>query len=140
MTSMLVFCMMLRNAGLDDQGLMSHLSEVTAGGLRGVGHTAPYEDLGGYDLAVRYLLTTDTPRGEVPSLQVEPFTSRDARNDYELPWILRGIMDSPEVRELFDAELAVLKDGILDWRPSTKALRDIKQKVRFSIAIDQSSH
>lgn len=35
MTSMLVFCMMLRNAGLDDQGLMTHLSEVTAGGLTG---------------------------------------------------------------------------------------------------------
>lgn len=128
MTSMLVFCMMLRNAGLDDQGLMTHLSEVTAGGLTGVGHSAPYEDLGGYNLAVRYLLTTDSPR-DAPSLDIEPFASRDARNDYELPWILRGVMDSTTVRELFQAELDVLKDGILDWRPSTKALKDIKKRL-----------
>ncbi len=69
----------------------------------------------------------------LPSLDIEPFASRDARNDYELPWILRGVMDSTTVRELFQAELDVLKDGILDWRPSTKALKDIKKRVSVRI-------
>lgn len=36
MTNLIVLCIKIRNAGLDDQGLLSHLSEVTAGGVRGM--------------------------------------------------------------------------------------------------------
>jgi hypothetical protein len=35
MINLIVFCLMLRNAGLDDQGLIGHLSEATAGAWRG---------------------------------------------------------------------------------------------------------
>lgn len=99
----------------------------------GVGHSRPYEDLGAYILAVRYLLATESAALSPPNLQVEPFTVNDAKNSYELPWILRGVMDSPEVQRLFQDEIGVLKETILDWKPATKALRDIKQKVTLAI-------
>lgn len=35
MTQLLSFAFMLRNAGIDDQRLVEHLSEATAGGLTG---------------------------------------------------------------------------------------------------------
>jgi hypothetical protein len=35
MTNLLCFAFMLRNAGIDDQRLVEHLSEATAGGLTG---------------------------------------------------------------------------------------------------------
>lgn len=60
---------------------------------------------------------------------MEDFSARDAKNDYELPWILRGVMDDPAVKLLFDAEIAELKSNILDWQPTTRALRDIKKRV-----------
>jgi hypothetical protein len=118
--------MMILNAGLDDQGLISHLSEATAGAWRGVGHSSPYEDPGAYDLAVNYLLKTSNPGAE--PLEVESFGARDVKNDYELPWILRGVMDDPKVQELFPSEIKALKDTILSWQPDTRALRDIKRR------------
>lgn len=133
----------MRNAGIDDQGLVGHLSEATAGAWSGAGHTTPYEDPGGYAFIVRYLLSTggssssssgstgvkSNPKNR---LEVEPFLARDARNDYELPWILRGIMDDPEVQRLFGDELRMLKEGILEWNPTTKALKEIRRRVSFS--------
>lgn len=118
--------MMILNAGLDDQGLISHLSEATAGAWRGAGHSSPYENPGAYDLAVNYLLKTSNPGAE--PLEVESFGARDVKNDYELPWILRGVMDDPKVQELFPAEIKALKDTILSWQPDTRALRDIKRR------------
>ena len=35
MTKLITFALMLRNAGIDDEGLVGHLSEATAGGLTG---------------------------------------------------------------------------------------------------------
>ncbi|KAJ9119617.1 hypothetical protein QFC22_003326 [Naganishia vaughanmartiniae] len=130
MINLIVFCLMLRNAGLDDQGLIGHLSEATAGAWRGAGHSTPYEDPGAYAFMVKYLLSTTAPDPDVGSkLHVEEFTAKDARNDYELPWTLRGVMDDPEVRSLFDAEISELKDNILDWQPTTRALKDIKKRL-----------
>lgn len=79
---------------------------------------------------VKYLLSTDSPVDvPLPELKVEDFTVRDAKNDYELPWILRGVMDDPDVKVLFDAEIAELKENILSWNPTTRALRDMKKRV-----------
>jgi hypothetical protein len=98
--------------------------------IPGAGHSTPYEDPGAYAFMVKYLLSTTTPAPDsMPELQVEEFTAKDARNDYELPWTLRGVMDDPEVRFLFDAEISELKENILDWQPTTRALKDIKKRV-----------
>lgn len=79
---------------------------------------------------VKYLLSTDcTADAKLPDLKVEDFAVRDAKNDYELPWILRGVMDDPDVKTLFDAEITELKENILSWNPTTRALRDMKKRV-----------
>lgn len=127
--------MMILNAGLDDQGLISHLSEATAGAWHGVGHSSPYEDPGAYDLAVSYLLKTSNPAAG--PLEVEEFGARDVKNDYELPWILRGVMDDATIQELFRAEIKALKDTVLSWQPNTRALRDIKKRVSSSVGVSR---
>jgi hypothetical protein len=129
MTNLLAFAFMLRNAGIDDQRLVEHLSEATAGGLTGLGHSAPYEDAGCYDLTVKYLFLSGPAKHPIPPLEVEPFAARDARSDFELPWIMRALVDSLEVRDLFPAELRDLKEGVVAWKPITKALKEIKKRV-----------
>lgn len=129
MTNLLCFAFMLRNAGIDDQRLVEHLSEATAGSLTGVGHSTPYEELGCYSLAVQYLFLSSSAPTPLPPLRVEPFAARDGRNDFELPWIMRAIVDSPIVKDLFPDELQELKDSIIAWRPQTKALKEIKKRL-----------
>jgi hypothetical protein len=129
MTNLLCFAFMLRNAGIDDQRLIEHLSEATAGSLTGVGHSTPYEELGCYSLAVQYLFHAGPAAQPMPPLEVDSFAARDTRNDFELPWIMRALVDSPEVKDLFPDELRTLKDNILAWKPNTKALKEIKKRL-----------
>jgi hypothetical protein len=164
MTKLLCFAFMLRNAGLDDQRLIEHLSEATAGSLTGqydsgpglsiglklagVGHSTPYEEPQSYALAVQYLFLAGSaqppsaPNGQtVPPtsplststidhpLRIEPFSARDTRNEYELPWIMRALVDSPEVKDLFPGELRELREGVGSWRPVTKVLKEVKKRV-----------
>jgi hypothetical protein len=103
----------------------------------GVGHSSPYEEASCYSLVVDYLFHATPARRPVPPLHIEPFSARDAKNDFELPWIMRAIVDSPEVKDLFPDELRDLKEGILHWRPTTKALKEIKRRVSNFFA---SSH
>lgn len=65
----------------------------------------------------------------MPPLQIDTFTARDVKSDFELPWIMRALVDSPEVRDLFPEELKDLREGVLAWKPITKALREIKKRV-----------
>jgi hypothetical protein len=129
MTNLICFAFLLRNAGIDDQRLVEHLSEATAGSLTGVGHSTPYEELGCYSLAVHYLFHTGPAAQPLPPLQVEPFAARDARNDFELPWIMRALVDAPEVKDLFPAELRDLKESIAAWKPLTRPLKEIKKRL-----------
>nr|XP_031858309.1 uncharacterized protein CI109_006280 [Kwoniella shandongensis]KAA5525381.1 hypothetical protein CI109_006280 [Kwoniella shandongensis] len=129
MTNLLCFAFMLRNAGIDDQGLVEHLSEATAGSLTGVGHSTPYEEISCYTIAVQYLFNAGAARHPVTPLQVEPFAAREPKNEFELPYIMRALVDSPEVKDLFPGELKDLKEGILHWRPTTKVLKEIKKRL-----------
>jgi len=109
----------------------------------GVGHSAPYEDKGCYDLTVSYLFLSGSAKRPLPPLQIDTFTARDVKSDFELPWIMRALVDSPEVRDLFPGELQGLREGVLAWKPTTKALKEIKKRVRtnfasFSVTVDTS--
>lgn len=95
----------------------------------GVGHSTPYEDPAPYALLLSYLLLSTPPTFPLPALAVEPFSAKEARNDYELPWIMRSLVDSEEVRDLFPGELRELREGVGAWRPGSKALREIKKRV-----------
>ena len=138
MTHLLSFAFMLRNAGINDQRLVEHLSEATAGSLTGLGHSSPYEDLGCYSLTVEYLFQSGPAlpsavrpgsRSPVIPLVSESFSAKEARNDYELPYLMRAIVDSPEINDLFPGELKALKNGIVAWKPVTKALKEVKRRV-----------
>lgn len=44
LSNLLILLLRIRNAGLSDGGLLTHLSEATAGSLSGVGHSTIYEE------------------------------------------------------------------------------------------------
>jgi len=49
LSNLLVLLLRIMNAGLSDSGLLTHLSEATAGSLSGVGHSSVYEDPGVFE-------------------------------------------------------------------------------------------
>ncbi|GJN87541.1 hypothetical protein Rhopal_000495-T1 [Rhodotorula paludigena] len=137
LANLVVFSARLRNAGLSDHDLVYHVSEALAGALTGVGHSTIYEEEDVYRLAVRYHFET-TSLTEAPTaldtLASPPplsmsFNPRDRRNPYLLTWALRGIIEDPQVRELFSNELAALREAYETWKPQTKVLKDVKLKL-----------
>ena len=44
---------------------------------------------------------------------------------------MRALVDSEEVKDLFGAELAELKEGVVAWKPMTKVLKEVKKRVRL---------
>ncbi|KAG9049907.1 hypothetical protein FS837_008669 [Tulasnella sp. UAMH 9824] len=130
LSNLIVLLLRIRNAGLDDSGLITHLSEGTAGSLSGVGHSTPYGYSGCYDLAVRYLFETSGVLGnEKPELRVDPFQARATRNDYEIPWALRGVISDPAILSLFASEIAELRQAFDEWSPKTTLLRELRRKL-----------
>ncbi|BGP46860.1 hypothetical protein JCM10450v2_002711 [Rhodotorula kratochvilovae] len=137
LANLVVFSARLRNAGLADHDLVYHVSEALAGALTGVGHSKIYEEADVYRLAVRYHFETTTlteaptsldPHVAAPPLSMS-FNPRDRRNPYLLTWALRGIIEDPQVRQLFGNELAALREAYDTWRPQTKVLKDVKLKL-----------
>ncbi|PVF92514.1 hypothetical protein CPB86DRAFT_791078 [Serendipita vermifera] len=129
LSNLLVLLLRLRNAGIDDGGLLTHLSEATAGSLSGVGHSSAYLDPGAYDLAVRFLFETSDALGDEPKFEFEPFSAKASRNDYEIPWALRGLIADPRCQELFGKEIAELRNAFDDWQPRTTVLKDVRKKL-----------
>ncbi|KIJ30480.1 hypothetical protein M422DRAFT_36545, partial [Sphaerobolus stellatus SS14] len=129
LSNLLVLLFKIRNAGLDDGGLITHLSEATAGSLSGVGHSTAYEEPATYALAVRFLFETTGTLGHQPDLAVQPFTARAARNDYEIPWALRDLIAHPDVETFFSSEFSELRAAFDQWHPRTTALREIRRKL-----------
>ncbi|KAG9006214.1 hypothetical protein FRB94_000909 [Tulasnella sp. JGI-2019a] len=130
LSNLIVLLLRIRNAGLDDGGLITHLSEGTAGSLSGVGHSNPYLNQECYELAVRFMFETSGIVGnEKPELRVDHFQARATRNDYEIPWALRGVITDPAVLSLFASEIAELRQAFDDWAPKTAILRDLRRKL-----------
>jgi hypothetical protein len=48
LSNLLVLLLRVKNVGLSDSGLLTHLSEATAGSLNGIGHSSAYEELATY--------------------------------------------------------------------------------------------
>ena len=48
LSNLLVLLLRVMNLGLSDSGLLTHLSEATAGSLNGIGHSKAYEELATY--------------------------------------------------------------------------------------------
>ncbi|KAE8224038.1 hypothetical protein CF319_g3011 [Tilletia indica] len=136
LTNLLVLCTQVRNAGLNDHDVLSLLSTTVAGSLYGgVGHSNVYEEPQVYDLAVRYLFETTHPCSE-PTCAGDhrvsmPVVNRNAfqvqaHNPYSLPWAIRGLLEDPDVRELFSEHMADLLEQFAQWRPTTKSQKDVQ--------------
>lgn len=89
-------------------------------------------------LAVRYALETTTLAEAPTNLAINSppaaplamsFNPRGARNAYLLTWSVRGLIEDPQVRELFGDELGRLRESFETWRPATKALKEVKLKL-----------
>ncbi|QRV99542.1 hypothetical protein RhiJN_27561 [Ceratobasidium sp. AG-Ba] len=130
LSNLLVLLLRVKNAGLDEHGLIVHLSEATAGSLSGIGHSTAYEDLGPYSLAVRYMFeTSDLSPDNDCKLSVDAFQARASRNDYEIPWLLHSLISDGRIGRIFSPELSELRDSFVDWKPTTAVLRDIQRKL-----------
>jgi hypothetical protein len=118
------FALKLRNVGIPDHGLIRELSAPLAGSLyTGDGHSRIYEDDTVYDLAISFALETnalvDIPISKRP-------TASNASNPYILPFAMRGILEEDYVKTELQNEAQELLAQFDDWRPTTKALKDVK--------------
>ncbi|CAE6506704.1 unnamed protein product [Rhizoctonia solani] len=130
LSNLLVLLLRVKNAGLDEHGLVIHLSEATAGSLSGIGHSTAYEDLGPYTLAVRYMFeTSDLAPDSNSKLSVDAFQAHASRNDYEIPWLLHSVLSDARISRIFSAEISEIRDSFAEWKPTTAVLRDIQRKL-----------
>ncbi|KAF7799191.1 hypothetical protein EIP86_010422 [Pleurotus ostreatoroseus] len=120
LSNLLVLLIRIMNSGMSDSGLLTHLSEATAGTLSGVGHSTAYEELATY---------SDGPdiRND---LSVETFNAVNEQNDYEIPWSLRDLIADDYVAHFFAHEFSQLRDAFDEWSPKTSILRDVKRKLQ----------
>ncbi|KAK6822631.1 hypothetical protein PG995_011915 [Apiospora arundinis] len=119
------FALKLRNLGISDQGLIRELSVALAGSLySGEGHSRLYDDESVYDLSVSHALETTVVNNV--SCNIEKHTGLTSPNPYVLPWIMRGLLEEDIVKTELSAETADLLKQFDDWKPVTKALKDIK--------------
>ncbi|KAG0026483.1 hypothetical protein BGZ81_006324 [Podila clonocystis] len=131
LTNLISFSLRLRNSGVEDHGVLVHLSEVVAGSIYGEGHSTIYEEREVYQLAIRSLLeppaslTSELARSE-PVLN--PFQARERLNPFYLPWGMRGVVDDIQARgdKVLTDELERLKELYDDWNPVSKAMKEIK--------------
>ncbi|KAF7545714.1 hypothetical protein G7Z17_g8952 [Cylindrodendrum hubeiense] len=124
------FALKLRNLGVSDHGLIRELSIPLAGSLySGAGHSRIYFDDAVYDLAISHALETAPAHSPPPcdiSARQGPLTSP---NPYVLPWIMRGLLEENFVRTELHAEAGELLRQFDDWKPTNKALKDVKYRL-----------
>ncbi|KAF6799401.1 hypothetical protein CSOJ01_12544 [Colletotrichum sojae] len=129
------FALKLRNLGISDHGLVRELSTPLAGSLySGEGHSRLYYDDQVYDLAVSHALETSdvkpNPPATVSHRRGATATSSLANpNPYHLPWIMRGLLEEDYVRTELSSETEELLRQFDDWKPATKALKDVKYRL-----------
>ncbi|POS79045.1 hypothetical protein DHEL01_v202559 [Diaporthe helianthi] len=122
------FACKLRNLGVSDHGLIRELSVPLAGSLYGgEGHSRLYDDGQVYDLAIAHALET-TNVGDVPC-EIQKFEGLTASNPYLLPWIMRGLLEEDSVKTKLSTETEELLRQFDDWKPVTKALKDVKYRL-----------
>ena len=124
-THLVGFVLKLRNLGISDHGLIRELSGPLAGSLYGgEGHSRIYDDEAGYFLAVEHALETTSLRETPPRFHRESVST--SQNPYILPFAMRGVLEEDYVRTGLYGEIDELIQQFDKWKPSTKALKDVK--------------
>ncbi|PHH72530.1 hypothetical protein CDD82_5928 [Ophiocordyceps australis] len=150
MAHLVAFALRLRNLGVSDHGLVHELSLPLAGSLvSGEGHSRLYYDPAVYALAVTHTLESAPTPVPVPCSILRPppapssslaanntassSTANPAapplHNPYVLPWIMRGVLEEQFVRSELKQEADELLRLFDEWKPVTKALRDVKYRL-----------
>ncbi|KAJ2891042.1 hypothetical protein IWW38_003802 [Coemansia aciculifera] len=159
LTNLIVFALRLRNMGIYDHDLLTHLSEVVAGSLWGhSGHSTIYAEPAVYKLSLKWLLysTSSVPlsastlvpavalglpaghqhaEASASGLQIHmsyrPFNAAERLNPFFIPWIMRTLWDEPEIRqnEGLRVELHRLIALFDKWSPETKAGKELKYRL-----------
>ncbi|KAG0357175.1 hypothetical protein BG005_003839 [Podila minutissima] len=134
LTNLISFALRLRNAGMDDFGVLVHLSEVVAGSLYGEGHSTIYDEREVYMLSIRSLL--EPPKSLTPELArsepvLNPFRAKQRLNPFYLPWGMRGMAEDIKARgdESLAKGLEELQRMYNDWNPVTKGMKEIKYRL-----------
>lgn len=60
------------------------------------------------------------------SCRIDKHEGLTSTNPYILPWIMRGLLEENFVKTELSSETAELLEQFDDWKPATKALKDIK--------------
>ncbi|KAF2084615.1 hypothetical protein K490DRAFT_48793 [Saccharata proteae CBS 121410] len=129
-THLISLVLRLRNLGLPDHGLIRELSPALAGSMMGEGHSRIYDDPNVYLLAVQHALETTSLHPRVnPRLQVGDATGSNGANAFFLPWAMRGLLEEEFVRRELQDEVEGLLREFEEWRPQTKKLLDIKNRL-----------
>lgn len=125
------FALKIRNLGITDHGLVRELSMALAGSLySGEGHSRLYYDPAVYDLAISHALETTSTPSPVPCVVGKPREGGLAStNPYVLPWIMRGMLEEDFVKTELSSETEELLRQFDDWKPSNKALKDVKYRL-----------
>ncbi|KHN97613.1 uncharacterized protein MAM_04628 [Metarhizium album ARSEF 1941] len=123
------FALKLRNLGVSDHGLVRELSVALAGSLySGEGHSRLYFDPAVYDLAISHALETTSVSCPV-TWEFGPREGVASANPYVLPWIMRGMLEEDFVKTELSSETEDLLRQFDDWKPSNKALKDVKYRL-----------
>ncbi|CAO3652134.1 unnamed protein product [Cunninghamella blakesleeana] len=143
------FALELKNAGLSDHGLLTHLSEVLAGNLYALegGHSTIYEEVNVYAMAVQYLFETD-PLGKStlihqnlssatsPStdnnIQLAPFQAKNIKNPYYLTWAMGAICKDEKIinNSIWSEQLDHLRYLFDLWDPTTPKMKSVKLRLQ----------
>ncbi|KAF9998919.1 hypothetical protein BGZ80_006533 [Entomortierella chlamydospora] len=131
LTNLISFSLRLRNSGVDDHGILLHLSEAVAGSIYGEGHSTIYEERAVYMLAIRSLLepprslTSEMARSE-PTIHA--FQAKQNLNPFYLPWGMRGVVDEIKAlgNDILDEEIERLKGLYDEWNPVSRVMKEIK--------------
>lgn len=75
-------------------------------------------------LAISHALET-TNVGSVPC-EITRYDGPTTPNPYYLPWIMRGLLEEDLVKTELSAETEDLLRKFDEWKPTTKALKDVK--------------
>lgn len=125
LTHLVGFALKLRNLGISDHGLIRELSLPLAGSLySGEGHSTIYEDSAVYYLAVQNALETSAI-GELNLARIHEGAPA-SQNPYILPFSVRGVLEEDYVKNELHEETMELLRQFDDWKPSSKALKDVK--------------
>ncbi|KAI9308829.1 hypothetical protein BJ944DRAFT_155494 [Cunninghamella echinulata] len=147
--NLVTFALGLRNAGLSDHGLLTHLSEVLAGSLYAFegGHSTIYEELHVYTMAVQYLFETD-PLGKstlihnnhLPSTNTTAttdatllsFQAKNIKNPYYLTWAMGALCKDEAILKnpIWSEQLDHLRHLFDLWMPLTPKMKSVKLRLQ----------